>query len=58
MSQNAQDPAQIGEDDMGEAFGPLPVSKLEVSWYSCAPQFAMHRPDPDNSITPLHLLPY
>ncbi|KIS68723.1 recombinase RAD51 [Mycosarcoma maydis] len=29
MSQNAQDPAQIGEDDMGEAFGPLPVSKLE-----------------------------
>lgn len=31
MSQNIQDPAQLGEDDMGEAFGPLPVNKLEVS---------------------------
>lgn len=31
MSQSNQDPAQMGEDDMGEAFGPLPVGKLEVS---------------------------
>ncbi|GAC75115.1 hypothetical protein PANT_14d00044 [Moesziomyces antarcticus T-34] len=29
MSQSVQDPAQLGEEDMGEGFGPLPVSKLE-----------------------------
>lgn len=31
MSQSVQDPAQMGEEEMAEAFGPLPVSKLEVS---------------------------
>ena len=31
MSQSVQDHAQLGEEDMGEAFGPLPVNKLEVS---------------------------
>lgn len=30
MSQNVQDPTQNSEEDMGEAFGPLPVGKLEV----------------------------
>lgn len=41
MSQSVQDPAQLGEDDMGEAFGPLPVNKLEVSSAADSPSFAL-----------------
>ncbi len=40
MSQSVQDPAQLGEEDMGEGFGPLPVSKLEVRSHCCVPRHA------------------